>query len=296
MRCATAGRGPPVPLPDTTPLLEIRGLSVTIPTPEGDVHAVRAVDLEIGRGDIHGLIGESGSGKTMTGMAMLGLVPKGSRMGAARFHFDGQDLRQQASRLRGRRIGMISQDPAAALNPVLSIRRQIDDVLRTHRDLPRVARRAEALALLAATGLPDPEKVLRSYPHQLSGGMQQRVVIAQALATGADFLIADEPTTALDVSVAMQVLALLRRLVAERNLTVLMITHDMDVIAEACDRVTVLYAGRSVETGPVEEVLHRPAHPYTRALLAALPDAAPRGARLAVVEGNFLDPEPGDVV
>ncbi len=296
MRCATAGRGPPVPLPDTTPLLEIRGLSVTIPTPEGDVHAVRAVDLEIGRGDIHGLIGESGSGKTMTGMAMLGLVPKGSRMGAARFHFDGQDLRQQASRLRGRRIGMISQDPAAALNPVLSIRRQIDDVLRTHRDLPRVARRAEALALLAATGLPDPEKVLRSYPHQLSGGMQQRVVIAQALATGADFLIADEPTTALDVSVAMQVLALLRRLVAERNLTVLMITHDMDVIAEACDRVTVLYAGRSVETGPVEEVLHRPAHPYTRALLAALPDAAPRGARLAVVEGNFLDPEPGDAV
>ena len=282
-----------MPLPDTTPLLEIRGLSVTIPTPEGDVHAVRAVDLEIGRGDIHGLIGESGSGKTMTGMAMLGLVPKGSRIGAARFHFDGQDLRQQASRLRGRRIGMISQDPAAALNPVLSIRRQIDDVLRTHRDLPRVARRAEALALLAATGLPDPEKVLRSYPHQLSGGMQQRVVIAQALATGADFLIADEPTTALDVSVAMQVLALLRRLVAERNLTVLMITHDMDVIAEACDRVTVLYAGRSVETGPVEEVLNRPAHRYTRALLGALPDAVPHGARLAVVEGSFDDPEPG---
>ena len=282
-----------MPLPDTTPLLEIRGLSVTIPTPEGDVHAVRAVDLEIGRGDIHGLIGESGSGKTMTGMAMLGLVPKGSRIGTARFHFDGQDLRQQASRLRGRRIGMISQDPAAALNPVLSIRRQIDDVLRTHRDLPRAARRAEALELLAATGLPDPEKVLLSYPHQLSGGMQQRVVIAQALATGADFLIADEPTTALDVSVAMQVLALLRRLVAERNLTVLMITHDMDVIAEACDRVTVLYAGRSVETGPVEEVLNRPAHRYTRALLGALPDAVPHGARLAVVEGSFDDPEPG---
>ncbi|NGM45537.1 ABC transporter ATP-binding protein [Rhodobacter sp. SGA-6-6] len=281
-----------MPLSDTTPLLEIRGLSVTIPTPEGDVHAVRAVDLEIGRGDIHGLIGESGSGKTMTGMAMLGLVPKGSRIGAGRFHFDGQDLRQQAGRLRGRRIGMISQDPAAALNPVLSIRRQIDDVLRTHRDLPRAARRAEALALLAATGLPDPEKVLRSYPHQLSGGMQQRVVIAQALATGADFLIADEPTTALDVSVAMQVLALLRRLVAERNLTVLMITHDMDVIAEACDRVTVLYAGRSVETGPVEEVLNRPAHRYTRALLGALPDAVPRGARLAVVEGSFDDPDP----
>ena len=282
-----------MPLPDTTPLLEIRGLSVTIPTPEGDVHAVRAVDLEIGRGDIHGLIGESGSGKTMTGMAMLGLVPKGSRIGTARVHFDGQDLRQQASRLRGRRIGMISQDPAAALNPVLSIRRQIDDVLRTHRDLPRAARRAAPPEPLAATELPDPEKAPPPAPHQLSGGMQQRVVIAQALATGADFLIADEPTTALDVSVAMQVLALLRRLVAERNLTVLMITHDMDVIAEACDRVTVLYAGRSVETGPVEEVLNRPAHRYTRALLGALPDAVPHGARLAVVEGSFDDPEPG---
>ncbi|MBZ7926015.1 ABC transporter ATP-binding protein [Ensifer adhaerens] len=272
------------------PLLDIRNLSVSIPTSEGDVHAVRAVSLEIDRGEIHGVIGESGCGKTMTGMAALGLAPKGARIIADRFHFDGEDLREHAVRLRGRRIGMIAQDPAAALNPVLSIASQMDDVIRAHRDRPKRARRAEAADLLAATGLPDPEKVLRSYPHQLSGGMQQRVVIAQALATGADFLIADEPTTALDVSVGAQVLALLRKLVTERGLTVLMITHDMDVIAEACDRATVLYAGRSVETGPVDAVLQRPGHPYTRALLAALPDAAPHGARLAAIEGSIPPP------
>ncbi|MCW0000130.1 ABC transporter ATP-binding protein [Pararhizobium sp. YC-54] len=271
-------------------LLDVRNLSVSIPTPEGDVHAVRSVDLSIERGEIHGVIGESGCGKTMTGMAMLGLVPQGARIAADRFHFDGEDLSENASRLRGRRIGLISQDPAAALNPVLSIARQMDDVLSAHRDMPRQTRHAEAAALLAATGLPDPEKVLKSYPHQLSGGMQQRVVIAQALATGADFLIADEPTTALDVSVGAQVLALLRRLVSERGLTVLMITHDMDVIAEACDRATVLYAGRSVETGPVDDVLRRPGHPYTRALLAALPDAGPHGARLAAIEGSIPPP------
>ncbi|MDH6232972.1 peptide/nickel transport system ATP-binding protein [Mesorhizobium soli] len=271
-------------------LLEIRNLSVAIPTPEGDVHAVRSVSLEIERGEIHGVIGESGCGKTMTGMAALGLVPKGARIAADRFHFDGEDLRENAGRLRGRRIGMISQDPAAALNPVLSIARQMDDVLRAHRDMPRQARRAEAVALLAATGLPDPERVLKSYPHQLSGGMQQRVVIAQALATGADFLIADEPTTALDVSVGAQVLALLRKLVVERGLTVLMITHDMDVIAEACDRATVLYAGLSVETGPVGNVLQQTGHPYARALLAALPDAAPHGAKLAAIEGSIPPP------
>lgn len=272
------------------PLLDIRNLSVSIPTSEGDVHAVRAVSLEIERGEIHGVIGESGCGKTMTGMAALGLAPKGARIVADRFHFDGEDLREHAARLRGRRIGMIAQDPAAALNPVLSIATQMDDVIRAHRDLPHRARRAEAIDLLASTGLSDPERVLRSYPHQLSGGMQQRVVIAQALATGADFLIADEPTTALDISVGAQVLALLRKLVTERGLTVLMITHDMDVIAEACDRATVLYAGRSVETGPVDAVLQNPGHPYTRALLAALPDAAPLGARLAAIEGSIPPP------
>jgi peptide/nickel transport system ATP-binding protein len=271
-------------------LLDIRNLSVDLPPDGNEIHALRRVNLSIRRGTIHGLIGESGCGKTMTAMALLGLLPRGAKLKADRFAFDGMALADVAHSLRGRRISLISQDPAAALNPVLTIRRQMDDVLRAHHALPRHARHARAVELLAATGLADPERVLRSYPHQLSGGMQQRVVIAQALATGADLLIADEPTTALDVTVGAQVLALLRRLVNERGLTILMITHDMDVMAETCDSATVLYAGTSVEDGTTAELLARPRHPYTRALLAALPDAAPRGERLAAIEGRIPSP------
>ena len=276
------------------PLVEISGLSITLASPRGKVKAVRNLDLEIRRGAIHGLIGESGCGKTITGMALLGLLPQGFSIEAKRFRFDGLELRNVAASLRGRRIAMISQDPAAALNPVLSIGRQLDDVLRSHGGLPRHHRRAQALELLAATGLPDPLRVLQSYPHQLSGGMQQRVVIAQALATGAEFLIADEPTTALDVTVGAQVLALLQRLVAERGLTVLMITHDMDVVATCCDTASVLYAGHTVETAPVTELLAKPRHPYTQALLAALPDAAPKGQRLTAIDGQI--PPPFEVI
>ncbi len=271
-------------------LLDIKALSVTFPSKTGPVQAVRSVDLQIERGSIHGLIGESGCGKTMTGMSLLGLLPQGARIAAEVFRFDGMDLTTHASSLRGRRIALISQDPAAALNPVLTIGRQMDDVLRIHHPRPKAERRAEAAALLAATGLADPEQLLNRYPHQLSGGMQQRVVIAQALATGADFLIADEPTTALDVTVGSQVLALLRKLVAERGLTILMITHDMDVVAAVCDRATVLYAGLSVEEGPARAILNRPRHPYTTALLAALPDAVPHGQRLAAIEGRIPSP------
>lgn len=271
-------------------LLKIRALSVDLPVPGGAVHALRRVDLTVNRGTIHGLIGESGCGKTMTAMALLGLLPRGAQINADHFAFDGMELRDVAESLRGRRIALISQDPAAALNPVLTIRRQIDDVLRAHHALPRVARHARAIELLAATGLPNPERVLRCYPHQLSGGMQQRVVIAQALATGADLLIADEPTTALDVAIGAQVLALLRSLVQTRGLTILMITHDMDVVAEVCNSATILYAGTSVEDGPVTEIMAQPRHPYTRALLAALPDAAPRGAKLAAIEGRIPPP------
>jgi oligopeptide/dipeptide ABC transporter ATP-binding protein len=254
------------------------------------VQAVRSVDLQIERGSIHGLIGESGCGKTMTGMALLGLAPQGAQIAAKVFRFDGMDLTTHAANLRGRRIALISQDPAAALNPVLTIGRQMDDVLRTHGMQPKAERRAAAVALLAATGLAGPEQLLKRYPHQLSGGMQQRVVIAQALATGADFLIADEPTTALDVTVGAQVLTLLRKLVAERGLTILMITHDMDVVAAVCDRATVLYAGLSVEEGPARAILNQPRHPYAAALLAALPDAVPHGQRLAAIEGRIPSP------
>jgi oligopeptide/dipeptide ABC transporter ATP-binding protein len=271
-------------------LLDIKALSVTFPSKIGLVQAVRSVDLQIERGSIHGLIGESGCGKTMTGMALLGLAPQGAQIAAKVFRFDGMDLTTHAANLRGRRIALISQDPAAALNPVLTIGRQMDDVLRTHGTQPKAERRAAATALLAATGLADPVGLLKRYPHQLSGGMQQRVVIAQALATGADFLIADEPTTALDVTVGAQVLTLLRKLVAERGLTILMITHDMDVLAAVCDRATVLYAGLSVEEGPARAILNHPGHPYAAALLAALPDAVPHGQRLAAIEGRIPSP------
>ena len=281
MRCATAKGASAVTL------LDIQGLSVTIPSPAGLVQAVRRIDLSIAKGEIHGLIGESGCGKTMTGMALLGLTPAGAQVAARVLAFDGIDLAKSAAALRGRRVALISQDPAAALNPVLTIGRQMEDVLATHSQQSKADRTAAAVALLAATGLPDAAKLLKRYPHQLSGGMQQRVVIAQALATGADFLIADEPTTALDVTVGAQVLALLRQLVADRGLTVLMITHDMDVVAAVCDRATVLYAGLSVETGPASAILTRPRHPYTAALLAALPDAAPHGQRLAAIEGQI---------
>lgn len=271
-------------------MLEIAGLSVTLPSRRGPVHVLRRIDLALAKGEIHGLIGESGCGKTMTAMALLGLLPEGAALKSDRFRFDGAEVAGRVEALRGGRIALISQDPAAALNPVLTIGRQMDDVIRSHHALAKPARRARAVEILAATGLPGPEKLLRLYPHQLSGGMQQRVVIAQALATGADFLIADEPTTALDVTVGAQVLRLLRQLVEKRGLTVLMITHDMDVVAETCDRATVLYAGISVEEGPVDALLSTPRHPYTQALLAALPDAAPHGARLAAVEGNIPPP------
>ena len=221
---------------------------------------------------------------------MLGLLPKGAVLQAERFSFDGIDLLTAGATLRGRRIALISQDPAAALNPVLSVGRQMDDVLRSHSTAAKPARKAQAMELLAATGLPDPAKVLNAYPHQLSGGMQQRVVIAQALATGADFLIADEPTTALDVTVGAQVLRLMRRLVAERGLTILMITHDMDVVAEVCDSTSVLYAGITVEEGPTAALLSSPRHPYTQALLAALPEAKAKGQRLEALEGAIPPP------
>lgn len=283
---------PPEPLPELLPepILDIAGLSVDLPGKSGPIHALRRVDLSVARGEIHGLIGESGCGKTMTGMALLDLLPPGAAVKADRFRFEGTEIAGRAASLRGRRIALISQDPAAALNPVLTIGRQMDDVIRTHHALPRPARQSRAVEVLAATGLPDPEGLLTRYPHQLSGGMQQRVVIAQALATGADVLIADEPTTALDVTVGTQVLRLIRDLVRQRGLTVVLITHDMDVVAEVCDRATVLYAGLSVETGPVFDLLARPRHPYTQALLAALPDAAPPGARLAAVDGAIPAP------
>ncbi len=272
-------------------MIDVKNLSVEFGHPDRPVRAVRDASMKIERGVIHGLIGESGCGKSTIGMAFLGLLPDDARVFASRCRFGETDLVADAARLRGRRISLISQDPAAALNPVLSIRRQLDDVLKAAGHTSSPERKARSAELLDATGLPDSHRVLRSYPHELSGGMQQRAVIAQALATGAEFLIADEPTSALDKTIGRQVLDVLKALVDERNLTILMITHDMDVVAYACSRASVLYAGMTVEEAETRALLASPKHPYTRALLGARPGRNTMGLRLEAIAGQPPRPD-----
>ncbi|GMU65694.1 MAG: ABC transporter ATP-binding protein [Acidobacteriota bacterium] len=277
-------------------MLEIRDLEIAFPAPAGEVAVVRGAALEIGRGEIVGLVGESGSGKSLTALAVLGLVPAPGRIRAGSIRFEGRELVGLSERelrpLRGGRIGLVFQEPSAALNPVLTVGTQIVEAIRAHRDLPRRAARERARELLALLAVPDPDRRLDEYPHQLSGGQRQRALVAIALAAGPDLLIADEPTTALDVTVQAQVLELLVRLRRELGLAILLITHDLAVVAETCDRAVVMYAGRPVEAAPVEALFAAPAHPYTRALLASLPrlgEPVPRGA-LPSVPGQVPTP------
>ena len=271
------------------PLLEVRDLAVTFDTPLGQAAAVRSVTFEAERGSVLGVVGESGCGKTMTGRAIVGLVPSNATV-SGHVVFDGIDLLRtragEIQRIRGKRIAMIFQDPSAALNPVFTIGEQLVSILRHHHIATRSDSSKRALALLAEVGLPDPRRVFDRYPHQLSGGMQQRAMIAMALSASPDLLIADEPTTALDVTIQAQILDLLLKLRDTRSLTVILITHNMRVVERTCDRVAVLYAGRVVESGAVADVLGKPSHPYTQALLAALPTAAARRKPLAVIRGH----------
>lgn len=276
-------------------LLEIRGLEIAFPGPGGDAAVVRGAALEVGRGEIVGLVGESGSGKSLTALAVLGLVPPPGRIRAGSIRFDGRELVGLSDRelrpLRGGRVGLVFQEPSAALNPVLTIGTQIVEAIRAHRDVSRRAASERARELLALLAVPDPERRLGEYPHQLSGGQRQRALMAIALAAEPELLIADEPTTALDVTVQAQVLELLERLRRELGLAILLITHDLAVVAETCDRVVVMYAGRPVEAAPVAALFASPAHPYTRALLASLPrlgEPAERG-RLPSVPGQVPD-------
>jgi len=278
-------------------LLEVTDLRVTLHTARGLVDALRGVSFSMRRGDTLGLIGESGCGKSLTALALMGLLPEGARVSGS-IRFDGQALatldEDAMCALRGARIGMIFQEPMTALNPLHTIGRQIAEPLRLHRGLGAAAARAEALRLLQRVQLPQASKRLDAYPHQMSGGQRQRVVIAIALACGPDLLIADEPTTALDVTVQREVLELIAELVAEDGMGLLLISHDLGVMAETVQHLLVMYGGTVVESGPTEAVFQRLAHPYTRGLFAARPRLGlPRGTRLATIPGRV--PELADL-
>ena len=257
-------------------LLSIDDLHVAFPLPSGDDRAViRGLTLRIQRGEFVGLVGESGCGKTLTALSVVGLLPGEARVRSGRIRLDEIDLLRRdhevLRRVRGRRIGMVFQDPMTALNPVLTVGHQIAGVVRAHLQTGRRETHAMVLRLLRLVAMPAPEQRARAYPHQLSGGQLQRAMLALALAAGPELLIADEPTTALDVTVQAQILELLDELRERLRLAVLLITHDLAVVAERCDRVGVMYAGQIVETGSVGELFANPGHPYTRALLRSLP-------------------------
>jgi peptide/nickel transport system ATP-binding protein len=264
------------------PLLDVDGLTVTFPSPEGRLAVVRDFALAMGREKI-GIVGESGSGKSITARAVLGLVRAPGAVTARRLALDGTDLLALDARgwraLRGRKVGMILQDPKFSLNPVQRIGDQIEETMRLHERIGRAGRRARALAMLEAVGIDDPERVYRAYPHELSGGMGQRAMIAAMLVSSPDLLIADEPTSALDVIVREQVLRLLDRLVAERGLGLILISHDLPMVARFCDRILVMYRGRVVESLDAKH-LDSASHPYTRGLLACFPSPASRGRLL----------------
>lgn len=279
----------------TGPLLDIANLTVEFGTPGQAVKAVDQVCFKIEAGSSVGVVGESGSGKSVTALAILRLIPEPpGRISASHIRFDGTDLltlpRNRMPDIRGSQIAMIFQEPMSSLNPVMTIGDQIGEVLYLHETLSRRERRGRVIAALASVGIPAPEERIGAFPHQFSGGMRQRVMIAMALACNPKLLIADEPTTALDVTVQAQVLALIRRLRAEMNAAVLFVSHDFGVIAEIAERVVVMYAGKVVEAGDVREIFRHPAHPYTQALLQSIPRVDDERERLFQIPGSVPSP------
>ena len=275
------------------PLLEVKGLRVEFPTRRGTLVAVDGVSFSIAPGEVLGVVGESGAGKSLTGTAIIGLLEPPGRIAAGAVLLEGERIDglppEKMRRIRGRRIGAIFQDPLTSLNPLYTVGRQLEETILAHLDVTPREARERSLRLLAEVGIPAPEHRIDHYPHQFSGGMRQRVVIALALCAEPRLIVADEPTTALDVSIQAQVIALLKRLARERGTAVMLITHDMGVIAETADRVAVMYAGRLAEIGPVREVIHAPRHPYTAGLMGSIPKlsvgSGKRHARLTQIEG-----------
>jgi peptide/nickel transport system ATP-binding protein len=272
-----------------SPLLEVRHLRVEFPTRRGTLLALDDISFDIAPGEILGVVGESGAGKSLTGAAIIGLLEPPGRIAGGEIRLEGQRIDnlpyEQLRRIRGRRIGAIFQDPLTSLNPLYTIGRQLVETIQTHLHVGAEEARQRAVRLLQETGIPAAEQRIDQYPHQFSGGMRQRVVIALALAAEPKLIVADEPTTALDVSIQAQIISLLKRLCKEHGAAVMLVTHDMGVIAETCDRVAVLYAGRVAEIGPVSDVIHRPQHPYTVGLMGSIPAMDEDRERLAQIDG-----------
>jgi peptide/nickel transport system ATP-binding protein len=272
-------------------LLEVRNLVVEFPSRRGTLRALDDITFDIAPGEILGVVGESGAGKSLTGASIIGLLEPPGRITSGSISLQGQRIDQLSNdsmrHIRGRKIGAIFQDPLTSLNPLYSIGRQITETILAHLPMTPAQARARAIELLEDTGIPAAAQRIDHYPHQFSGGMRQRVVIAMALAAEPQLIVADEPTTALDVSIQAQIIALLKGICKQRGAAVMLITHDMGVIAETCDRVAVLYAGRVAEIGPVHDVINHPAHPYTMGLMASIPDMSQDRGRLNQIDGSM---------
>ncbi len=282
---------------DDTPILDVQGLCTSFFTDEGVVHAIDKVSFSLRKGETLGIVGESGSGKTVTSKTLMRIIPSPpGKITGGKVLFHGEDLvaasDKRMQQIRGNKIAMIFQEPMSALNPVFTVGWQIDESLRLHqKQLSKAERAQRVLEMLKKVKIPSPERRLKEYPHQLSGGMRQRVMIAMALACNPEILIADEPTTALDVTIQAQVLRLIGDLKTELGTAVILITHDLGVVAEVCDRVLVMYAGQVVEEASIDDIFHKPSHPYTRALLRSIPKRGKRvpGATFATIAGTVPD-------
>ena len=270
-------------------LLQVKNLVVEFPSRKGTLRALDDISFDIAPGEILGVVGESGAGKSLTGASIIGLLEPPGRVGSGQILLEGQRIDNlpyaQMRAIRGRKIGAIFQDPLTSLNPLYSVGRQLIETITTHLPLNASQARARAIELLKDTGIPAAEQRIDHYPHQFSGGMRQRVVIALALAAEPKLIVADEPTTALDVSIQAQIITLLKTICKERGAAVMLITHDMGVIAETCDRVAVMYAGRIAEIGPVHDVINQPSHPYTAGLMACIPDMSQDRENLHQIDG-----------
>ena len=270
-------------------LLQVKNLVVEFPNRRGTLRAIDGISFDIAPGEILGVVGESGAGKSLTGASIIGLLEPPGRIASGEVLLEGNRIdnlsNDQLRHIRGRKIGAIFQDPLTSLNPLYSVGKQLTETIQAHLPVSNAEARKRAIDLLKDTGIPAAEQRIDHYPHQFSGGMRQRVVIALALAAEPKLIVADEPTTALDVSIQAQIISLLKNICKNRGAAVMLITHDMGVIAETCDRVAVMYAGRIVEIGPVHEVINRPAHPYTAGLMASIPDITQDREYLNQIDG-----------